>query len=109
MFDFLKQLYTIVKNYNNKYNILLARIDKLERIIKEHTTVGVDIQSKYSDNHIIVIGKYKNHDFVKSYIVPNTEFVNIVSTLRDIERYYDLQYIDCVPEFKSFIKHELDI
>lgn len=109
MIKFFRELYTIVKNYNNKYDILLARIDKLERIIKEHTTVGVNIQSKYSDNHIIVIGKYRNHDFVKSYIVPNTEFVNIISTLRDIEKYYNLQYIDSAPEFKSFISHELNL
>ncbi len=107
MIKFIKHLIYIVKNYNHHQDVLLARIDKLERIIKEHTVVGVDIQSKYADNHIIVLGKYRNHDFVKSYIVPNTEFVNIVSTLQDLERYYNVQYIDCPPAFKAFVEHDI--
>ncbi|MFA6199010.1 MAG: hypothetical protein WC679_01225 [Bacteroidales bacterium] len=81
------------------------KISELERYIKERTNISVDMNLRREDyNTIIVIGSYKNKDYIQTYHIRDlNEFVDYLERLR---QYGSLRTIDCPPQMKYIIDHE---
>lgn len=89
----------IERNENN--------IDWLRKLIKERTEYHLDIH-QYKDTQVIVIGRYKKRDFVKTYSLPAKSIYEIIAHCKNLENSSNKGRFDTMPEFAGVIKNELD-
>ena len=104
MLKFLKKLVFIVNNYDSNLKHAHARIASLEKVLAERTTIGVDV-SFHNDNHIIVVGRYRNRDYVQTFSVRTEDMRGFIEHLKEMERYGSVKYVDAPPSFKAVIEH----
>jgi len=64
----------------------INRIDRLERKIAERTTVHADIGYKGTGSQIIVVGRYRNKDYVRSFNVRTENLSSLIELLRQEEK-----------------------
>ena len=89
---------------------LLRQTRDNELMITERTTVHADVHFKSGLDNIIVVGRYRNHDYVRCFEVESKDFHEFVEIFRRIEPRGRVGRID-VP-FPSFtgvverLKHE---
>ncbi len=102
----IKDLWNLPALHKAEVNILHKRIDALESIIKERTTVSADVHYD-GRNHIIVVGKYKGVDYIQCYSVPSEYFEHIILQIKNETRYANVQEIDAIPGFKAAVWREL--
>ena len=108
MVKWIKKLKQIVLNYDADLKIAHNRISELEKIIKERTNIAVDVGFRDA-NHIIVVGRYKNADYVQTYQIKTQEMSRLIDQLRDMQKYGDVKFVDEPPQFKAVFKRELSI
>lgn len=116
MFEFFKKLKRIVKDYDADQKSATARVDtlarahgrivELEALIRDRTDIAVDVRFREA-SHIIVVGRYKNADYVQSFTMRDTELEGLIRQLRDMERGGYVRRIDAVPEIRAVIKREI--
>jgi hypothetical protein len=109
MISWIKKLYQIVKNYDIDKNKLLTRIAQAEKIIKDrtniHTNIHTDVHYK-SDNQIIVIGRYKNRDYIQTFNVSSEDFPTLIKQLHQMERYGHVTRIDAPPMMRAVVERD---
>lgn len=130
MIKFLKTLYHVVKDYDNEA-IAVAEIQELHRkqlvslevqnknlmrliheatsLIRDRTEVHLDIAAnrERGQNTVILVGRYKNRDYVQCYQVNEHHFRDFLEHLQDVQRYGEIRYVDAPPAFKAIINKEL--
>lgn len=128
MIKWFKKLLRIVKHYDDdmqnfteKYVIsdeILSRheieldshrrnIIEAQQLIKDRTEVHADIHTyNPNDSRIIVIGNYKNTDYIEIFPVGNGQFNNIVDELKHQSKYGNIKRVDALPSIKEFIMHD---
>jgi len=84
--DRLKKLWRISKTYDTYIASLAEKIDYAHKRIGKHTTIHADLHIK-EPSHIIAIGRYKNHDYVRIFDLDTHSFKGMVDTLRALEPY----------------------
>ncbi len=82
----LKRLWQISKDYDEQ-------MDALHRRIGRHTTIHADLHLK-NPSHIIAIGRYKNHDYVRIFDLDTHSFKGMVDGLRKLEPYSQPGWFD---------------
>jgi len=106
MFGFFRKLKHIVETYDQDKKSIDSKLTHLENIIKDRTDVHMDIH-KNSCN-IIVIGKYRDRDYVNSYSLSYRDFKSVVDHLIEISRYTNVGKIDSAwPDMKYVIDDEI--
>lgn len=100
MIVWIKKLLAIVKNYEEDMGRLNNRINYSEKLIRDRTDIAADINIK-DHNHIIVVGRYKNRDYVQTFTVRGDELNHLVETLKQMERHGVVRQIDAPPQFKA--------
>ena len=106
MISWIKKLIGIVKNYDSDRETLRVRIAQAEQVIRDRTDVHADVHYK-SENQIIVVGRYKNRDYVQTYSVCSGDFHALIQQLRDMERYGHISRIDAPPAMRAVFEHDL--
>lgn len=106
MIKWFKKLLFIVKNYDVDRTFVINRIEKAERIIKDRTDIHADVHYK-SGNQIVVIGRYKNRNYIQTFNVSGDDFSGLVDRLKDMERYGHIGRIDAPPQMNAVIENEL--
>lgn len=97
----------IIKNYKSDIRCIENRAISLESRLKEVTDIGVDVH--YRDlNSVIVIGRYKNNDYVQCYHVGQDNIASLIDRLKEMERYANVRRIDSPPEFRAVLKNHID-
>ena len=81
------------------------RVDGLEHRFRQHSTVHADIS--YDRSTIIVVGKYRSHDFVEVFSIREAEFDQVVSMLQGMRRTNKVGKVDAPTHFKAYINHKL--
>lgn len=104
----IKELLFIVQWHRQQHNDLLKRMTSLEKYVSDRTNVSMDVVHNGSVDSIIVIGTYKNHDYVRVFNCSNQDFIGIIEHLRAQERYHRINKIDAPIGFKAVFQRELD-
>lgn len=113
LISWFRRLKIIVKNHdielvNNDRRFAQLRNDLsiLAKIIKERTTVSADVNFN-APSHVIVIGRYNNHDFIQCYQMKDSHFARIVDQLKHEAKFAQVRLVDSMPQFSATIKREV--
>jgi len=104
----LKYIWNIADTIK-EYNKIVAReINNLEKKINERTTVHADINYKGDGSQIIVIGRYRNKDYVRAFTVRQENLSSIVDMLRTEEKYAKVGRFDMVGGMDFSVVYDRD-
>lgn len=79
-----------------------------EKLMKERTEVHADIHNQNS-SQIIIIGRYRNRDYIKMYPIPDKNIIDVINHLKSISHHTKLGRMDCIhPEMGICIKREIE-
>ena len=106
MIKWINELLFIVKHYRQHLAWLKNELASTNKILRDRTDIHADIHYK-SDNQIIVIGRYRNRDYVQTYRVSGDDFRALVEQLRDMQRYGHIGRIDSPPQMTAVFDNEL--
>jgi len=81
-------------------DILRARVAELERAVCACTTTHIDVHMK-TPSQVIVIGRFKNHDHIRAYTVPNEALPNIIEEMQHFEKLSRIGRIDAPMDFRA--------
>lgn len=114
MITWFKTLFYIVKNYStdHKRMIELLRVQRekmvaLDKLIKERTNISVDIGYLKGANYVVLVGHYKNRDYVNVYDLNGDSFADIVDQLRQMRQHGNIHRVDAPQSFKAVFEPEL--
>lgn len=112
--DRIKFLWNLMDNYNDFKDYIESDLDsvecwldKLQDQVGEMTTTHCDIHMK-DESQVIVVGRYRNRDFVKAYTIKQKNFEEIVKILRSMEKNSKVGFIDMpsTMKFSSLYEHD---
>lgn len=86
---------------------LRDRMDDLDRLVRERTDIAVDVAYQGPDRtHVIVVGRYRNRDYVQTYSYQPEDFLGLMERLRDMERHGIVRQLDGPPMVKAVFERE---
>lgn len=107
MMCWLLKLIKIVRSYELDRAVMRERIGELETLVRERTDIGVDIElGRSAPNHIIVIGRYRNSDYVQTYSVSDRDLEGIISLLDDLRKHGSVRFVDSVPKIRAVVRKD---
>ncbi len=87
--NWFKTLFFIVRNYKHDISLLKKRMTDATQLIKDRTTVHADITPSNSYPHtIVLIGEYRNRDYVNVHHVDKDLFRTYIENLSDYNKHY---------------------
>jgi short-subunit dehydrogenase involved in D-alanine esterification of teichoic acids len=108
MFKRLKQFFKVVRTFDADILNLHRRIAALEDLVAHHTDINVDVN--YAGlSHVIVMGRYRNNDYVQTFAVNEQDLNGLIDRLKQMERYGTVNRIDSPPMFQAIFKREFDV
>jgi hypothetical protein len=103
---FVSELLWLVSNARSELSILSRRVEFAEKLIKDRTTISADLNYR-GGGQIIIIGRYRNEDYIQTYSVPDRDLRGLIETLRNMQRYGAIRRIDAAPQLRAVIKREI--
>lgn len=82
----IKYIWNISETLEDHYYDIITRVNGLDAKIGERTTVHADIGYKGTGSQIIVIGRYQNKDYVRTFNVRNESLHSLIDMLRREEK-----------------------
>ena len=95
----LRTLWRIAEEYDNRKKKFLATMAALTLLINERTTVHADIHMK-SPSLVIVVGKYRNHDYVRAFPVDHDSLHGLIEYIKRVEPRARVGRMDINPSIK---------
>lgn len=83
-------------------------IGEFRKLIRERTTIGIDISAPPDDSYVIVIGSLNGVDYVRTYSVTPNQLSHIVDVLTHIKKQGRLRYIDAPPMVRAVLERYKD-
>lgn len=116
MIKFIKKLIKIVNEYDiniesiqKRYNSLNIKVNEAIKVIKYRTEINADIRLHGPNrNQIIVVGRYRNKDYIEVYTITDKDVNYIVDQLKEMQKYGVVNKIDSVPMLKKAISRNFD-
>jgi hypothetical protein len=102
-----KSLRSIVRTYRGDNDRIHQRIAELEKIVRDRTEVAVDVNQRYGASYVIVVGRYRNNDYIQTYVVPADEFEYLIERLKRESRYGQITKIDAAPGLKEVVQRQV--
>jgi pentose-5-phosphate-3-epimerase len=108
MIKWVKKLLYIVENFDTCQRIMYKRISNAENFIRERTDVSADVHlTNCNPNQIIVVGRYRNADYVQVFTLADNELKNLIEQLKEMQRYGVVSKIDAPYGMRAVIDKEL--
>lgn len=85
---------------------LRRQIASLEALIRDRTNIAVDVGFKTA-SHVIVIGRYRNADYVQSYSLSTDDLGHLIEHLKAMDKTGQVRRVDAIPSFKAVYEREL--
>lgn len=105
-----KKLFRIVRNHDLEVKRLERKIDKLEKLLRDRTSLSVDISPMSRGvTHVVVCGRYKNRDYVEVFSITEKDLIDLIPTLKQLQKKASLNFVDAPMEFKAVLKRQIDI
>lgn len=105
MLKWLKKLKTIVGCYDADLRNAHTRIAELEKLVRDRTNIAVDVGFK-SASHVIVVGRYKDADYVQTYALDTPDLAALIDQLRQMERHGVVRRVDAPPQFRAVFERD---
>jgi len=86
LFLHLRHVWEMPNKHEKQYRDMYNYVSELHRKINENTTVHADIGYKGTGSQIIVVGKYRNKDYVRSFNVKSENLDSLIQLLREEEK-----------------------
>ncbi|MFW6100655.1 MAG: hypothetical protein ACOC90_04655 [Bacteroidota bacterium] len=120
VYQYVKNLIKIAQNYesiirsidtaNTRSKSAVSIALKAEEVIRDRTDLNADLSfTKHDHTHIIVIGRYKNRDYVKIFSCLHEDLNEIVPILRERQKYASLKFIDCPLSMRGVLNQDLNL
>lgn len=92
----IRTLHGVVSNYARDQQRTVRRIDDLENVLRERTDIHVDIgySKRRVGANVIVVGRYRNCDYVQTYALSADDFAAVINQLKQMERYGTVRTFD---------------
>lgn len=106
---FIRKLLAPWKSHPERIDFLIDEIRNARLMITERTTVHADVHYKSGLDSIIVVGRYRGHDYVRCFQVETKDFHEFIEIFKRIEPRSRVGRIDVFPSFSGVverIKHE---
>ncbi len=98
----------IVETHNESLLVLNRRIANAERMIKHRTEISADVHARINHlNHIVLVGRYRNNDYVEIFSIRNDSMDSLVQQLAHMQKYAQVHRIDAPCNYSQVIKREL--
>ncbi len=111
MFNWIRKLLDVVKyhdtnraKYQSDISSLQSKIETLEERLRDHTTIGMDIDDVAGRSMVVVLGKYANNDYVRTYTISAPSFTHIIDELNMLDEIGKVKFVDVAPAFKAVIE-----
>jgi hypothetical protein len=93
-------LYDYLANLEKEVGLLRNRVNEL-------TTVHADI-NPYTDDIVIVVGRYRNSDYVRVFTLPEQSISSVIERLHEMEKYAKVGRFDIYPhiDIRAFYDRE---
>jgi hypothetical protein len=86
LFSQLRQVWNMPNKHDKQYKDMYDYVSELHRKINENTTIHADIGWKGTGSQIIVVGRYRNKDYVRSFNVRETSLNSLIELLKTEEK-----------------------
>jgi len=106
MLKWIRKLLKIVREYDIRVEQQKALMVELEALVRNRTNIGADVGYFKDANHVIVVGRYKNADYVQTYSIHTEDMSSMIDTLRQMERHGAVKRLDAPPIFKAVFERE---
>ena len=106
MLIWLKKLKGIVAGYDADLRNAHARIAELEKLVRDRTNIAVDVGFRDA-NHVIVVGRYRNADYVQTYTLNAPDLSSLIADLRQMEKHGIVRRLDAPPVFRAVFEHDI--
>jgi len=106
MTKWIKQLRKIVANYDDDRARLLRKILAAEKVIRDRTNIHADICLE-SPNQIIVIGRYKNRDYIQTYAITEGDLHYCIEMLQRMQMNGTIRRIDAMGDISAVVKQNI--
>jgi len=110
-----KETDTFVKSISGRTTRLSNRIEEAIKFIKDRTEVSADVSpsSWYPRNHrgtntVIVVGRYKNNDYIDVYSLNVDSFRYLIEHLRELNKHGEIHRIDAPEPFSAVIRRDIE-
>lgn len=78
-------------------------IRELEEALRANTTVDMDVNYD-GHNTVVVIGKFKNNNYINMYAVYDEDFSSVVNRLNELRNRGNVRVIDCPPSVRHVFR-----
>jgi hypothetical protein len=96
LFSHLKHIWDMPNKHEKQYQDMYNYVAGLHRKISENTTVHADIHYKGEGTQIIVVGRYRNKDYVRAFTVRQESLSSLIEMLKIEEKYAKVGRFDMV-------------
>lgn len=122
--NWIKSLNYIVRNYEKDIKAtesaiiaigtaaknLKSGLSSLDARLAEMTDIGIDVSYRGRDpNHIIIVGRYKNQDFVQTFTIDGDDINYFVNLLKEMERHARVRRVDAPPQMRAAFIRDLKL
>ena len=91
------------------YLALTKRIDQLDELVKERTDIAADVSINPRDrNHVIVVGRYNNIDYVQTFSLENQGFAALIEHLQSMKRHGVVRQLDAPPVLRAVFERDVN-
>lgn len=95
-FKKLHRIWTMPERHAEQYNDMAQYVRDLHKMIQERTEVHADIGYKGTGSQIIVVGRYRGKDYVRSFNVRQDSLGSLIELLRNEEKYAGVGKFDMI-------------
>lgn len=81
----VKAIWNLPEQNEKRYREIVALLNATQNHVNEHCEVHADLHFK-SPHQIIVIGRYRNHDYVRVFEMSESSFHDLIDRLRYEEK-----------------------
>ena len=74
--------------------------------VRRHTSVSADIDMR-GESYCIVVGRYKNRDYVRLFPMPERELKSLIEQLHHAEKHYRRGRIDVPHGMERMVEHAM--
>jgi len=94
LFEQLKQVWNMPTKHEKQYRDMYLYVAELHKKLNEKTTVHADIGYKGTGSQIIVVGRYRNKDYVRCFNVRQESLSDLIRLLQAEEKYANVGHFD---------------
>ncbi len=108
IWEHIKQIWNMPNKYDKQYRDMFNYVSEIDRKIGERTTVHADIHYEGSGSQIIVVGRYRNKDYVRSFNVKTENLHQLIEILSREEKGANVGRFDMIGGFDFSAVYDRD-